>query len=314
MSKPNNAVSGLTLGSLFSGSGGFELAGLLSGIVPIWVSEVEPFPIRVTTKQLPWMKHYGNICEMDGGKVEPVDIITGGSPCQGLSQAGKRKGLEDPRSNLFYQMIRVIKEMRSATNGQYPKYVVWENVESALSCTDGEDFRCVLENFCKIKDETFSVPLPDGKWTKAGEIVAEGFSLAWRVLNSEHFGVPQRRKRIYLVADFTDGCAGKILFESEGMPWDPPESFGQGQGSARGAGEGSEAAGTVCLNDQGGERMDVTHERTATLRAESHHPPLVFENHSQDCRYTGPLDVAQTVLSTYGTGGNNQPFVVEDKP
>ena len=96
------------------------------------------------------------------------------------------------------------------------------------------------------------------------------------------------------------------------MPWDPPASFSTGQGSAGGAGEGSEAAGAMCLNDQGGERMDVTHERTATLRAESHHPPLVFENHSQDCRFRGPLDVAQTVLSTYGTGGNNQPFVVED--
>ena len=146
------------------------------------------------------------------------------------------------------------------------------------------------------------------------EIVGDGYSVAWRVLNAEHFGVPQRRKRIYLVADFTDGCAGKILFESEGMPWNPPASFSERKGSAGGSREGSEKTGTVCLNDQGGERMDVTHERTATLRAESHHPPLVFENHSQDCRFRGPLDVAQTVLSTYGTGGNNQPFVVEDKP
>lgn len=313
MSQPNNDVSGLTLGSLFDGSGGFPLAGLLFGIVPIWSSEVECYPIRVTTRNLPWVKHYGNICEMDGGKVEPVDIITFGSPCQDMSIAGKREGLCGNRSGLFYEAVRIIREMRSATNGEYPKYIVWENVPGALSSNGGEDFRCVLESICGIADETVSVPSVK-KWLNAGEIVGDGYSVAWRVLNAEHFGVPQRRKRIYLVADFADGCAGKILFESEGMPWDPPESFGQGQGSAGGTGESSEAAGTVCLNDQGGERMDVTHERTATLRAESHHPPLVFENHSQDCRFRGPLDVAQTVLSTYGTGGNNQPFVVEDKP
>ena len=285
------AVSKLTLGSLFDGSGGFPLAGLLSGIVPIWASEVECYPIRVTTRNLPWVKHYGNICEMDGGRVEPVDIITFGSPCQDMSIAGKREGLSGSRSGLFHEAVRIIREMRSG----------------------GEDFRCVLESICGIADETVSVPSVK-KWLNAGEIVGDGYSVAWRVLNAEHFGVPQRRKRIYLVADFTDGSAGKILFESEGMPWDPPESFSERQGSAGGAGEGSEKTGTVCLNDQGGERMDVTHERTATLRAESHHPPLVFENHSQDCRFRGPLDVAQTVLSTYGTGGNNQPFVVEDKP
>ena len=308
-SQPNSDVSGLTLGSLFDGSGGFPLAGLLSDIVPLWASEIEPFPIRVTTKNLPWIKHYGNICEMDGGKVEPVDIITFGSPCQDMSIAGKREGLSGNRSGLFYEAIRIIREMRSATNGEYPKYIVWENVPGAFSSNQGDDFRCVLESICKVVDETVSVPSAK-KWLSAGEIVGDGYSVAWRVLNAEHFGVPQRRKRIYLVADFTDGCAGKILFESEGMPWDPPESFSERQGSSRGAGEGSETTGTVCLNDQGGERMDVTYERTATLCAKGH-PPLVFENHSQDCRYTGPLDVAQTVLSTYGTGGNNQPFVAE---
>ena len=286
MSKPHNAVSGLTLGSLFSGSGGFELAGLLSGIVPLWVSEVEPFPIRVTTKRLPWMKHYGDINQIDGGRVEPVDIITFGSPCQDMSIAGNREGLSGSRSGLFHEAVRIIREMRRATNGEYPKYIVFENVPGALSSNGGEDFRCVLESICGIADETVSVPSVK-KWLNAGEIVGDGYSVAWRILNSEHFGVPQRRKRIYLVADFTDGCAGKILFESEGVPWDPPASFSERQGSAGGAGE---------------------------LRAESHHPPLVFENHSQDCRFRGPLDVAQTVLSTYGTGGNNQPFVVEDKP
>ena len=275
MNQEHNRISGLTLGSLFSGSGGFELAGLLSGIAPLWASEVDPFAIRVTTKRLPWVKHYGDISGMDGGKVEPVDIITFGSPCQDMSIAGKREGLSGSRSGLFYQAVRIIREMRRATNGRYPKYAVWENVDGALSSGGGEDFRCVLESLCKIKDESFSVPLPDGKWTKAGEIVAEGFSLAWRVLNAQFFGTPQRRKRIYLVADFAGGSAGKILFEREGMPWNPPACFRTGEGSAAPAGEGSPAAGALCLNDQGGQRMDVTHDSVNTLRAESHHPPLV---------------------------------------
>lgn len=137
MTKPHNAVSGLTLGSLFDGSGGFPLAGLLSGIVPIWASEVECYPIRVTTRNLPWVKHYGNICEMDGGRVEPVDIITFGSPCQDMSIAGKREGLSGSRSGLFHEAVRIIREMRRATNGEYPKYIVWENVPGALSSNGG---------------------------------------------------------------------------------------------------------------------------------------------------------------------------------
>ena len=122
----------LTLGSLFDGSGGFPLGGLLSGITPVWASEIEPFPIRVTTKRLPFMKHYGDVSRMDGAEVEPVDIITFGSPCQDMSIAGKRAGLGGSRSNLFYEAIRIVKEMRCATDGKYPRYIVWENVPYAL--------------------------------------------------------------------------------------------------------------------------------------------------------------------------------------
>ena len=300
----------LTLGSLFDGSGGFPLGGLISGIVPVWASEIEPFPIRVTTKRLPFMKHYGDVSRMDGGSIEPVDIITFGSPCQDMSIAGKREGLGGNRSGLFYEAVRIIKEMRCATNGKYPRYIVWENVPGAFSSNKGEDFRCVLESICRIADEAVSVPSPK-KWQSAGSIVGDGYSVAWRVLDAQYWGVPQRRKRIYLVADFADGSAGKILFESEGVSGYSAEGFRTWQGAAADAGEGFGEAGTFCLNDQGGQRMDLTEDVTNTLRAESHHPPLVFENHSQDSRYTGPLDVAQTVLSTFGTGGNNQPFVVE---
>lgn len=301
----------LTLGSLFDGSGGFPLSGLISGIIPLWASEIEPFPIRVTTKRLPQMKHYGDVSAQNGADLPPVDIITFGSPCQDMSVAGKRSGLDGERSSLFYQAVRIVKEMRCKTNGKYPRFVVWENVQGAFSSNKGEDFRAVLSSLCKIKREDYAVPeLPNGKWDNAGCIMGEDFSLAWRLFDAQYWGVPQRRKRIYLVADFAGGSAGKILFESEGVSGYTPQGFRSWQGTA-GSAEESIGASSLCLNDQGGQRMDVTEDFTATLRAASNHPPLVFENHSQDTRYKGPLSVAQTVLSTYGTGGNNQPFVLE---
>nr|DAZ72445.1 MAG TPA: Cytosine specific methyltransferase [Caudoviricetes sp.] len=331
--------SKLTLGSLFDGSGGFPLGGLISGIIPLWSSEIEPFCIRVTSKRLPQVKHYGNVSDIDGGEIEPVDIITFGSPCQDMSVAGKRSGLDGERSCLFYEAVRIIKEMRCKTNGKYPRFVVWENVPGAFSSNKGEDFKAVLEAICKIKSETFDVPKPE-KWSNSGCIVADDFSLAWRVLDAQYWGVPQRRKRIYLVADFADECAGKILFESESLSGYSEKSLCSWQGTANNLEKGIGAAGisidgynsavsekastlgvncgmstgrngVLVLNDQGGNRMDVTEDKTCTLRAESHHPPLVFENHSQDSRYTGPNDVSQTVSSTFGMGGNNQPFVVE---
>lgn len=300
------------MGSLFDGSGGFPLGGLISGITPLWASEVEPFPIRVTTKRLPQVKHYGDVSKINGADVPPVDIITFGSPCQDMSVAGKRSGLDGERSSLFYQAVRIVKEMRCKTNGKYPRFVVWENVPGAFSSNKGEDFKAVLDSLCKIKSEDYAVPpLEKGKWDSAGSIVGEDFSLAWRVFDAQYWGVPQRRKRIYLVADFAAASAGKILFESEGVSGYSSQSFCPWKGTAGDFKGCTGTAGTVCLNDQGGNRMDVTEGMTCTLRAESKHPPLVFENHSQDTRYTGPLEQAPTVSSTYGTGGNNQPFVLE---
>ncbi len=306
----------LTLGSLFDGSGGFPLGGLISGITPVWASEIEPFPIRVTTKRLPFIKHYGDISCMDGSKIEPVDIITFGSPCQDLSIAGKRDGLDGKRSSLFYEAIRIVKEMRCATDGKKPRYIVWENVPGAFSSNKGEDFRCVLEGVCHIKDETLSVPKID-KWKQAGTIVGDHFSLAWRVLDAQYWGVPQRRKRIFLVADFAGGGAGEILFKSEGLSGYSKESIRSWQGTASYIADSTGEAGTICLNDQGGNRMDVTKDITCTLRAKSNHPPCVmdsavFDNHGKDTRFSGPIDVAPTISATYGTGGNNQPFVVEN--
>ena len=347
---PQTADSRLTLGSLFDGSGGFPLGGLLAGITPLWASEIEPFPIRVTTKRLPFVKHLGDISTVDGAKVAPVDIITFGSPCTDMSVAGKRAGLDGRQSCLFYQAVRIVKEMRCATDGKYPRFIVWENVPGAFSSNKGEDFKAVLEAVCSVKDKGISVPEPPkGKWSSAGNIVGNGFSLAWRVLDAQFWGIPQRRKRIYLVADFAGGSAGKILFESEGVSGYSAEGFRAWQGAAGGAAEGSGAPGGICLNDQGGQRMAVTDDVTCTLRAEAHHPPCVLESagfcteHSAKARGIGyeeetsptlragtvPAAVAlenhpadsrvklsedgkvQTLTSRMGTGGGNVPMVMD---
>lgn len=235
----------LKLGSLFDGSGGFPLSGVLNGIEPVWAAEVEPYPIAVTRSRFPHMKHYGDVSKMRGAELEPVDIITFGSPCQDMSIAGKREGLkheaqgdeETTRSGLFYEAIRIVKEMREATNGEYPKYAVWENVPGAFSSNKGRDFHAVLEALCSVCDSAVSIPKPyDAKrtklvWNKAGEIVGDNYSIAWRTLDAQYWGVPQRRKRIYLVADFTGGCAGEILFKQDGLPWNHAESRKAGQGS-----------------------------------------------------------------------------------
>lgn len=367
----------LTLGSLFDGSGGFPLGGLISGITPVWASEIEPFPIRVTTRRLPFMKHYGDISQMDGAEIEPVDIITFGSPCTDMSVAGKRAGLDGRQSVLFYQAIRIIKEMRCATHGRYPRWICWENVPGAFSSNHGEDFKAVLEAVIGVAEPETQVPMPEkGKWPYADSYMGDGWSVAYRTLDAQHWGVPQRRKRIYLVADFAGRSAFDILFKSEGLSGYSAESFRSWQrtvGSVEGSlgatgfdgyngcltGEISSTIGANCgmstgrngivLNDQGGSRMDITDEVTATLRAEAHHPPCVLESagfcteHSAHSRSIGyeaetsptlragvvPAAVAlenhptdsrvrisedgkvQTLTSRMETGGNNVPLVMK---
>ena len=227
----------LTLGSLFDGSGGFPLGGLLTGcITPLWSSEVEPFAIRVTTKRLPEVKHYGNVSAINGSDLPPVDIITFGSPCQDMSIAGKRDGLDGSRSSLFYEAIRIVKEMRCKTNGAKPRFIVWENVPGAFSSNKGQDFKAVLEAVIGVKEPSAEVPAPDKKgWPDADYYLGDGWSVAYRVLDAQWWGVPQRRKRIYLVADFADHGAPKILFESEGVSGYSAESFRAWQRAASGA-------------------------------------------------------------------------------
>lgn len=275
-------MSKLTLGSLFDGSGGFPLGGLLCGIEPLWASEIEPFPIRVTTKRIPQMKHYGDINKLNGAELPPVNIITFGSPCTDMSVAGKRAGLDGEQSVLFYEAIRIIKEMRCKTDGRYPRYAVWENVPGAFSSNKGEDFKAVLETVIGVKEPSTSVPLPEkGRWPYADIYMGDGWSVAYRTIDAQYFGVPQRRRRIYLVADFAGGCAGEILFESEGVSRNFTPSGSPWQRTAGNAknGIGKTGSGITCLNDQGGKVISVSEDVSATLRAEEHgHQPCVMQS------------------------------------
>ena len=220
------------MGSLFDGIGGLPLAAIRNGILPVWASEIEAFPIAVTRLRFPDMLHVGDITKLNGAVLPPVDIICGGSPCQDLSVAGARAGLAGSRSGLFMEQTRITKEMRDADERRgrtgihvRPRFLLWENVPGAFSSgtPKGEDFRIVLEEIVRIKAGGVSVPEPDtGRWEPAGRIVlGADFSLAWRCLDAQYWGVPQRRKRIFLVADFAGQSAEKILFDQESLPGYP---------------------------------------------------------------------------------------------
>ncbi len=414
-----------TLLSLFDGSGGFCLAASMCGITPVAASEIEPYPIAVTRSRFPNMKHLGSVTDIRGDEVEPVDVITFGSPCQDLSVAGKRAGLkhtengdeETTRSGLFMEAVRIIKEMRNATNGKYPRYAIWENVPGAFSSNKGQDFRVVLEELVRIAEPTAVMPpVPKGGWAYADVYCGNGWSLAYRVLDAQYWGVPQRRRRIYLVADFGGQRAGKISFEREGLrgdfetcgaSWQATAGDAEGsvgtadctgecvtyaldqQGGKGGANYAEEVMPTLCSDSHGtphavaqpipytlkirtGCAVDASgkaagkgaliqvnkaatiavaqdqylfqpveaagfkagngakangigweEEKSPTLSAApsgTNQAPTVcikeqhlFENHSQDTRYKGPLSVAPIVSATFGMGGNNQPFVVEQE-
>ena len=178
------------------------------------------------------MIHLGDITKINWFTVPPVDVVTGGSPCQDLSVAGKRAGLAGERSGLYMEQIRCVKELRQADEQRgrtgiaiRPRYMVWENVPGAFSSNGGEDFRAVLEEAAKIAQPDAVIPRPPkGKWTNSGAIMGDGWSIAWRVHDAQFWGVPQRRKRIALVADFGGQSAPEILFERKGMRRDPEES------------------------------------------------------------------------------------------
>lgn len=215
----------VTLGSLFDGIGGFPLAAVRNGIEPLWASEIEPFPIAVTKKHFPDMQHVGDITKLDGALLPPVDIICGGSPCQDLSVAGTRSGLAGERSGLFIEQIRIIKEMRNADKASgrtgvdvRPRFAAWENVPGAFSSAGGKDFQVVIEEFLHIEEPQIHVVRPSsGRWEYAGAVLGVRSCVAWTTWDAQYFGVPQRRKRIFLIADFAGYSPIKILFKPESL-------------------------------------------------------------------------------------------------
>lgn len=238
------------------------------------------------------MKHIGDIAAVRGEKIEPVDCVTGGSPCQDLSAAGKRAGLLGERSGLFMEQIRIIKEMRERDKSAgrtgvmvRPRYMVWENVPGAFSSSKGKDFERVLEETIRIEEpQAPDLPVPEKGWPTAGCLYDEmgRWSVAWRVHDARFWGVPQRRRRIALVADFGGMSAPEILFERESVRGDSAPGGAAGEEAAAGVGSGA-----GCTNGTN-----------------------LYENHPQDSRVTGPHVVCPTCSARWGTGGNNIPIVM----
>ena len=266
--------------SLFDGSGCWQLAAEIVGFEAKYASEIEKFPIEVTKKNFPNMIHLGDVTKIKGDEIEPCEIITAGSPCQDLSVAGARAGLKGERSGLFMEVIRIVKEMRDKTNGEYPKLVFWENVPGAFSSNNGEDFRAVIEEFIHICDPNAYIPRPDGnKWTPSGIVAGNGFSLAWRTLDAQYWGVPQRRRRIFLVLDLTDERAGEILFKRKGLSRNFKQECEKRKGIA------------ACPEEGIGDA-------------------ILYETNPTDARYR-TTEVCQTLKERMGTGGGNVPLVSE---
>lgn len=276
------------------------------------------------------MQHLGDICRINGAEIEPVDAIIGGSPCQDLSAAGKRAGLSGERSGLFMEQIRIIKEMRAASGNKKPRFMLWENVPGVFSSNKGADFRIVLEETAKICQPDAAVPgPPKGKWQKCGCILGNGWSIAWRVFDAQFWGVPQRRRRVALVADFGGRAAPEILFERQSLPGDTAQSGTPGQETAAVFRGGAYAAGNsiTIINDQGGDYISVENgDISPTLRCETHgHLPIVAAGflpnagakasgvaYEQELAPT--LSSQQKAAVCYSIGGYNSKAWLSDNP
>ena len=268
----------MTLGSLFDGIGGWLLAARHAGIEPIWASEIEPFPASVTAYHFPNVVQLGDITKLDGAKLWPVDIVCVGSPCQDLSVAnGKREGLKGERSGLFLRAIKLIRAMRRASGGRFPRFFVWENVPGAFSSNRGADFRAVLEEITEAE-----IPMPENnKWADAGMVEWAGGSLAWRILDAQYWGVPQRRRRIFLVCDFGGRSAGEILFERESVRRDSSAGGETRQRTAAGTESGIDGASVVRMRagkPGGGKGALVSRELSLTLAANTNDQVLFTGN------------------------------------
>lgn len=285
----------MTLGSLFDGLGGWQIAACRAGVKPVWSSEIEKFPLKLTSIRFPNTKQIGDITKLSAAEIKPVDIITMGSPCQDLSIAGKREGLAGERSGLFVTAINLVHTMRKLTNGRYPKYVVWENVTGAFSSNKGMDFKTVLEKITET-----SIPVPGHhKWAKSGMVRSRICTVVWRTLDAQYWGVPQRRRRIFLVADYTDGGGTEeILFKPEMLPRYLDKGKEERRQDERNSGG--------CI-----EETSKSLDMTSTLTARGHQPIVFDITHACDVIRTN-VGVCQSLTHHMGTGGNNVPITYDN--
>lgn len=286
------------------------------------------------------MIHIGDITKLNGAAIEPVWCITGGSPCQDLSIAGKRAGLAGARSGLYMEQIRIVKEMRAndEKNGRAnelvrPRYMVWENVPGAFSSNGGDDFRAVLEELARIAEPDAVIPRPPkGRWRKAGAILGDGWSIAWRTHDAQYWGVPQRRRRIALIADFGGLTAAEILFERESLSGNIAAGGATGEGPAEAAEAGfnpavarsltARADGSPCADrgpnivcsphqggcDGGGKGALVQTERSGTLGCGNDQTVFCMATQQGGAELRTD-DRAPTLTAAAGMSGNNQPAV-----
>jgi len=297
----------MTLGSLFDGVGGFPLAASRAGIIPVWASEIVADCISITKRHFPYMRHLGDITEINGADIEPVDIISFGSPCQDLSISGHRAGLDGKKSGLFLQAIRVIKEMRIATNGNRPTIIIWENVPGAFSSHKGKDFQKVLQEIACIAEKGISIPRPSrkSKWLAAGAVLGDCFSMAWRCLDAQYWGLPQRRRRIFLVASFGNQRAGEILFKPESLSGNIKEGKEAGKGTSK---DVSESPQQYAVNiGYSTDRIQMNPQSSVTLRANG------GGNGANTGLYCLPTYciVGNTIDRTHKSGGNGTGVIEE---
>ena len=308
----------LTLGSLFDGIGGWLLASEHAGVRPLWRAEIDDYPRAVSEAHFPRVKSYKDVRRIDGGQIEPVDILCAGSPCQNLSLSGNRKGLSGSESSLFYEAVRILYEMRKATNGTKPRFFVWENVPGSFSSNGGDDFKTVLSEITQAE-----IPVPGSKrWSRAGLVRSAKCDAAWRVLDAQFWGVPQRRKRVFLVADFAAEArrAEQILFVQKSLPWDFKAGSDTSQSLAKGVGNGADVSGkrietvqvlnpeksaTLCSRDFKG--LGNTNSLVGKAVIEPESVDLYDITHAVDAARPQTDGKCYTLSAYMGTGGNNVP-------
>lgn len=284
----------MTLGSLFDGIGGWQIAAIHAGIIPVWSSEIAPYPAAVTAYHFPKTQQLEDITKIDGTQIAPVDIVCAGSPCQGLSLAGKRKGLNDERSGLFSKSVELVRRMRDVTNGKYPRFFVWENVFGAFSCNKGRDFQVVLSEIGQT-----DVPMPrNGRWAPAGLAGLPECDIAWRTLDAQFWGVPQRRRRIFLIADFAkEGrCAEKMLFVEQGMSGNLEESGTAGK-DASAVAKNRARTSSWCIagnvinrkDKNGGNHLGIDENVSFTLNTIDHHAVYAPEEKTYSAQAIGHI-------------------------